>query len=55
MHAARHPCGGKTRVAPWPFSYGHDMGKASDSNEVRRLRYAFKRQGLHLRVQRATT
>jgi hypothetical protein len=31
------------------------MGMASDSSEVRRLRYAFKRQGLHLRVQRATT
>ena len=31
------------------------MGIASDDNEVRRLRYAFQRQGLRLRVQRATT
>jgi hypothetical protein len=31
------------------------VGIASDDNEVRRLRYAFKRQGLRLRVQRATT
>lgn len=31
------------------------MGIASDDNEVRRLRYAFERQGLRLRVQRATT
>lgn len=31
------------------------MGVASDDNEVRRLRYAFAKQGLRLRVQRATT
>jgi hypothetical protein len=28
------------------------VGAASDSHEVRRLRYAFKKQGLRLRVQR---
>src|SRR4051812_44911767 len=43
------------RVTLYRIGYGHSVGIASDSNEVRRLRYAFERQGLRLRVQRATT
>lgn len=50
---SRYRGGVGRRLPPVPDPIGHTalMGIASDSSEVRRLRYAFRKQGLRLRVQ----